>query len=242
MSISRVLTVQRFLGFAILVLFTSAGFAQDEEGFSGRAGLGYLATSGNSDNRSINVDFDLWWNYDPWGHSLRGGAIKSSSSGTNTAEANDLAWQSKYNLNDADYLFGLLSYNANEFGTYDRQTRETVGYGRRFLNTEKHILSAEIGVGARQSDLRDGTSQDNTIGYLGANYRWVISESSEFTQSLGIESGSDNTYIEATSRLSAKVRENLALSIGYTIKNNSDVLPGTEKTDTFTTISLDYAF
>ena len=242
MSISRVLISQRFLGIAILVFFTSAGFAQDEEGFSGRAGLGYLATSGNSDNRSINANFDLWWNYAPWGHSLRGDVIKSSSSGTTTAEASSFAWQSKYDLNDADYLFGLLSYNANEFGTYDRQTRGTVGYGRRFLNTEKHILSAEIGIGARQSDLRDGTSQDSTIGYLGANYRWAISESSEFTQSLGIESGSDNTHIEATSRLSAKVRENLALSIGYTIKNNSDVLPGTEKTDTFTTISLDYAF
>ena len=110
------------------------------------------------------------------------------------------------------------------------------------MNTDKHSLNGEIGVGAGQSDLRDGTSQYSAIVYLGADYRWAISESSEFTQSLGIESGSNNTYIEAASRLSAKVRENLALSIGYTIKNNSDVLPGTEKTDTFTTISLEYGF
>ena len=242
MFINRVLTLQRLLGFASFMLFTSAGFAQDAEGFSGRAGLGVLASSGNSDNKSINANFDLWWNYAPWGHSLRGDVIKSSSSGTTTAEANSFAWQSKYNLNDVDYLFGLLSFNANEFGTYDQQFRQTVGYGRRLLNTEKHLLSAEIGIGARQSDLRDGTSQNGTIGYLGGDYRWTISESSEFTQSLGIESGSDNTYIEATSRLSASIRENLALSIAYTIKNNSDVLPGTEKTDTFTTISLDYGF
>ena len=220
----------------------SVSFSQDEAGFSGHAGLGVLATSGNSDNESINANFDLWWNYAPWGHSLKGGAIKSSTSGVTTAEANNLAWQSKYNLNDTDYIFGLIAWDTDKFSAYDQQLRETVGYGRRFLDTEKHLLSGEIGVGARQSDLRDGTSQSGTIGYLGGNYRWTISESSLFTQSLGIESGSDNTYIEATSALSAKMRDNLALIVAFTVKNNSDVLPGMKKTDTFTTISLDYRF
>ena len=239
---NRVLTLQRLLGFAALTLVASVSFSQDEAGFSGHAGLGVLATSGNSDNKSINANFDLWWNHAPWGHSLKGGAIKSSTSGVTTAEANSLAWQSKYNLNDTDYIFGLIAWDTDKFSAYDQQLRETVGYGRRFLDTEKHLLSGEIGVGARQSDLRDGTSQSGTIGYLGGNYRWTISESSLFTQSLGIESGSDNTYLEATSALSAKMRDNLALIVAFTVKNNSDVLPGMKKTDTFTTISLDYRF
>ena len=230
------------MGITVFVLFATTAYAQDDEGFSGKAGLGVLATSGNSDSESINANFNMWWNYAPWGHSLRGLMIKSSNSGITTAEANSLAWQSKYNLNEADYLFGLVAWDTDKFSAYDEQLRETVGYGRRFMDTGTHFLSAEIGVGARQSDLRDGTSQNNTIGYLGGDYRWTISESAQFTQHLGIESGSDNTYIESNSALSAKVRENLALTLGFTIKNNSDVLPGTKKTDTFTTISLDYAF
>lgn len=234
--------MQRLLACAVLTLLASVGLAQEDAGFSGRAGLGVLATSGNSDNKSINANFDLWWNYAPWGHSLKGAAIKSSTSGVTTAEANSLAWQSKYNLNDSDYIFGLLAWDTDEFSTYDQQLREAVGYGRRFVDNEKHFLSGEIGIGARQSDLRDGTSQSDTIGYLGGEYRWSISESSQFSQTLGIESGSSNTYIEATSALGAKVRDNLALIIAYTIKNNSDVLPGLEKTDTFTTISLEYSF
>lgn len=242
MFVNRVLNLQRLLGFTVLTLIASLSFAQDDEGFSGRAGLGVLATSGNSDNESINANFDLWWNIAPWGHSLKGVAIKSSNSGITTAEANSLAWQSKYNLNETDYLFGLVAWDTDEFSAYDQQLREAVGYGRRFLDTEKHFLSGEIGIGARQSDLRDGTSQNNTIGYLGGDYRWTISESAQFTQHLGIESGSDNTYIESISALSAKVRESLALVIAFTVKNNSDVLPNTEKTDTFTTISLEYGF
>lgn len=242
MFVNRILTFQRLLGFVILTLVASVSLAQEDEGFSGRAGLGVLATSGNSDNESINANFDLWWNHAPWGHSLTGLAIKSSTSGVTAAEANSLAWQSKYNLNETDYIFGLVAWDQDKFSSYDQQLRETLGYGRRFLDTEKHFFSGEIGVGARQSDLRDGTSQDNTIGYLGADYRWTISESSKFTQSLGIESGSDNTYIEATSALSANVLDKVALVLAFTIKNNSDVLPNTKKTDTFTTISLEYGF
>jgi putative salt-induced outer membrane protein len=34
----------------------------------------------------------------------------------------------------------------------------------------------------------------------------------------------------------------LALVLSYTIKNNSDVPAGVEETDTFTAISLEYAF
>lgn len=218
------------------------GYAQDEEGFSGRVALGYLSTSGNSENESLNANFNLWWNYEPWSHELSGLAIRSSTSNVTTAEAYGIAWQSNYALNETDYLFGNVSLDNDEFSSYDQQLRAAVGYGRRFIDRERHILNGEAGVGARDAELRDGTSQNEAIVRLGGDYRWIISETSEFTQTLSVESGSDNTYLEAASALSADVQENLALVISYTIKSNSDVLPGTDKTDTFTAISLEYTF
>jgi len=225
-----------------LTLGSSTGFAQDEEGFSGRAALGYLATSGNSESDSLNANGGLWWNYAPWSHSLLARAIQSNTSGISTAKAYGLAWKSDYALNETDYVFGLIAWDKDKFSAYDQQIREVVGYGRRFIARERHILNGEAGFGARQADLRNGTSQDDGILHLGGDYRWIISDTSEFTQTLSIDSSSDNTFLEATSALSANVRDSLALVISYTIKNNSDVLPGTEKTDTFTAISLEYAF
>ena len=223
-------------------LFTTEALADEEEGFSGRAGLGILATTGNSENKSFNANFNLGWSYAPWNHTLDGVAIKSSASGDTTAEAYSLGWKSQYSLNEVDYLFGLVSWDKDEFSAYEQQIREAIGYGRQFFDTGTHFLSSEIGIGARQSDLRDGTNSNETILYLGGAYRWTISETSEFSQLIAVEHGSDNTYIESTSALSAKVKENLALALSFIIKNNSDVLPGTKKTDTFTTISLEYAF
>jgi putative salt-induced outer membrane protein len=201
-----------------------------------------LATSVNSDSESINANFETLCNHAPWSHSLAGTAIKASTSGLTTAEAYSLGWQSKYNLNETDYVFGLISWDKDEFSAYDQQTREAIGYGRHFFDTGVHLLSGEIGVGARQFDLRDGTSDSDTILYLGGKYEWTISETSQFSQLLAIEHGSANTYIEATSALNAKVSADLALVLSFTVKNNSDVLPNTKKTDTFTTISLEYAF
>ena len=220
----------------------STGHAQDEEGFSGRAGLGYIATNGNSESRSLNADFSSWWNYDSWSHSLSGLTIKSSASNTTTAEAYGLAWQSSYAINDTDYLYGIIALDKNHFSTYNQQTREAIGYGRRFINLANHFLDGEIGVGIRQATLSNDQDQDETILRLSGDYRWIVSETSEFTQTLALEGGSENIYIEMVSALSANVRENLALVISYTIRNNTDVLPGTEKTDIFTAISLEYIF
>ena len=97
-------------------------------------------------------------------------------------------------------------------------------------------------IGARQADLRDGTSRDDSVLFLGTDYRFAISETSAFTQTFSVEHGSENTYTESTSALSAKIREDLAVVLAYTIKNNSDVLPGAKKTDTFTSISIEYGF
>ncbi len=48
-------------------------------------------------------------------------------------------------------------------------------------------------------------SQDEGIIHLGGDYRWIISDASDITQTLSIDNGSDNTYLEATSALSTGV-------------------------------------
>jgi putative salt-induced outer membrane protein len=227
---------------ATLLLFMTQAHAQDEEGFSGRVAFGYLATSGNTDNENMSGNFDLGWNYAPWHHSLKGAAVRASSDGIDTAEAYSLDWQTDYDFNDTTYAFGLIAGNKDEFSGYDQQIREVVGYGKRLIDTDVHKLNAEIGGGARQADLRDGASQDEAILRLSGDYLWNISETSEFTQTLSIEGGSDNTFTEAVTKLTAQIRGSFSVILSYTIRNNSDVPVGTEKTDTFTAVALEYTF
>ncbi len=226
----------------IFALFATTGHAQDEEGFSGRIALGYLATSGNSENENLSTNFGLEWNYAPWQHSLSGLAVTASSNNVTTAESYSLDWQSNYDLNERSYAFGLVAWSDDKFSGYRKQVREAVGYGRRFIDTERHRLNGEAGGGVRQADLSDGRTQDEAIIRLNADYVWSISETSEFRQTLAIESGSDNAYTESMTSLTADIFGDIALVVSYTIKNNSDVPVDREKTDTFTAVSLEYSF
>ncbi len=76
----------------------------------------------------------------------------------------------------------------------------------------------------------------------GLNYKWTFSETANFTQDFVIEYGENNTYMESVSAVSTSIVGALALVVSYTIKNNSDVLPGTVESDTYTALSLEYAF
>ena len=226
----------------ILLLATVTGHAQTQAGFSGRVALGYLATSGNTENETFNSNFDLDWNRAPWHHALTGAAVRASTDNVTTAEAYSLDWQSDYDLSERSYVFGLIAWNDDQFSGYDQQIRAVLGYGRRFIATERHALNGEVGAGARQADLRDGTNEDESILRLSGDYLWIISETAEFSQSLAIESGSFNTYTETVTKLTADIRGSLSIVFSYTIKNNSEVPAGIEKTDTFTAIALEYAF
>ena len=226
----------------MLLLATVAGYAQDEEGFYGRVALGYLATSGNADNKTLSTSFDLDWNYAPWHHALTGAAVRASTADVTTAEAYSLDWQSGYDFTETSYAFGRVAWDEDQFSGYDRQIRAVVGYGRRIIDTERHALNGEVGAGTRESDLRDGTSQDDTILRLSGDYLWTISDTAEFSQTLAIEDGSSNTYTEAVTKLTANIRGDISVVLSYRIRNNSDVPVGSVKTDTFTAVALEYTF
>lgn len=227
----------------LLVLPVGTALAEEEQGpWSGKAGLGYLATSGNSDNTSLNAVFKLAYDLESWHHQFGAQAVGNVTNDVTTAERYQASVKSKYDFTEHDYIFGLVSWEKDRFSGYREQTSETIGYGRRLINSATQILNVELGVGAKQADLADGTRETGTIGRLGADYLWKFSETAEFSQLLAVESGSGNTYIESVTAISAKLMDSLALGISYTIKNNSDVPAGLEKTDTFTAVNLEYSF
>jgi putative salt-induced outer membrane protein len=227
----------------LLTLSATTLMAQtDKEGLSGRVALGYLATSGNSDSENLNLKFGGDYYGEIWHHALTGRAIHASTSGMKTAEAYGLTWQSSGDFGDKSFIFGRVAWDKDKFSGYDQQIREVVGYGRHFVDNERHEFNGEVGAGLRQSDLRDGTSEDETIVRLSLDYNFQVSDTAEFEQTFGVESGPDNTNTETVTALKAEVWTDLAIVLSYTIKRNSDVPVGTVKKDTFTSVALEYSF
>ena len=213
-----------------------------ESPWSGKATLGYLATSGNTENSTLNSGFALGYKHGKWAHLFEAAAVNARENNVTTAEAYDAGFKSERNITDHDFVYGRLSWRKDRFGAFDTQFSQTLGYGRRLVHTDKHKLNAEIGAGARQSTLQDGTDENETIMSAGLYYKWKFSETAEFRQDLSAEGGAENTYVESVTAISAKLLGDLALVASYTIKHNTDVPVLTEKTDTYTALSLEYGF
>ncbi len=236
--------VRQSLLFVLLVLAAQASVAQqgDEGPWSGSASFGFLSTSGNTENSSLNSGFELGYTTGDWNHALETIAIYADENDITTAEAYEVGFKTEWDINDASFLFARLRWRKDRFSSYDTQFAQTVGYGYRIIDNEVHQLSAEVGAGARQSDLVDGTAEDEFITRAGLDYAWTLSDSAKFEQLIGVEAGDTNTYIESVTSLSASVIGDLALVASFTVKHNTDVVPGTEKTDTYTALTLEYTF
>lgn len=233
-----------FLGVILVgpVLAQEEAANEETSPWSGKANLGYLATSGNTENSSLNSGFEVAYTSGKWAHILNFLAINSSESEQTTAELYELGWKTEYNFSEYNFMFGRANWRKDRFSAYNTQMSQTAGYGRRLIDSGAHTLSVEVGAGARQSELQDGRSENDLIFRGGLDYKWTFSETADFTQVFVVESGDVNTYMQSISAVRAQLIGSLALVASYTVKNNSDVPPGTEKTDTFTALSLEYGF
>jgi len=230
---------------AVLLTAPVFALAQEEEDtgpWSGAASLGYLSTAGNTETTSFNTKFDVGYETGNWLHTFGASALGSDQEGVTLAEAYQALLKTAYSFTEHDYVFGLVDWRKDRFSGVEQQVSEAIGYGRRLIDTPVHLLSAEVGIGHRSADLVDGTSESGVIGRAGLDYTWTFSETSNFNQLITIETGSDNTYTESVSALRARVLGDFAVVLSYTIRNNSDVPLGTEKSDRLTAVSIEYAF
>jgi putative salt-induced outer membrane protein len=237
--------LKRFSIVLSMVMFAAPIFAAEEEAddpFQGAVSFGYLATTGNTETTSMDTQATATYTTGRWEHEASGQAFTSSQNNATNAEYYTARWRSRWDLTDKDFLFGRLNWRKDRFGAFDTQFSQTIGYGRRVLTGPKHILNLEAGVGARQSEDQLGISDDETIFFGGLDYEWNFSETAAFRQEFTIEAGDTNTFTESKSAISATLVGALSLVASYTIRNNSDVPVGTEKTDTQTGIALEYKF
>jgi putative salt-induced outer membrane protein len=74
------------------------------------------------------------------------------------------------------------------------------------------------------------------------NYKYRLTDNTAFEDTLLIEAGADNKYYQNDIGLSVSMTKKMALKLGYQVRYNSDVQPGTQSTDSLVTTNLQYNF
>jgi putative salt-induced outer membrane protein len=206
------------------------------------AELGFVATTGNTHNQSLNGKFNA--NYDPakWRHNLDLEALKTSDQTQTTAERYILRYKADYKFSERSYIYGAFRGESDRFTAYDYRLSESVGYGRRVWQVENGSLDLEAGPGASQNKLKTGETEEEGIFRLGAKYAHQITTTTKLTEDLTVQSGQDNTETESITGVQVKINSKLATKLTLTVLHNTDVPPEQRHTDTTTAITLVYAF
>lgn len=226
-----------------LNLFAAESTESNTGVWSGEGEFGFTSTSGNSDSENLNASLGISREIDTWRHSASIRTIRAESDGETSVDSLALKGRSEYKFGEKSYVFGRLRYEDDEFSGFDYQTSVAFGAGSRFVENERHLVDASLGLGFRSlKDAITKDTEDDGIVTADLTYKYMISETAAFEQTVFLENGDENTHSESNTSLTTRIAEKLAAKISYLVKRNSDVPPGTKKTDEIFTVSLVYGF
>lgn len=237
-------------------------------GWSGSGEFGFASSTGNSRSENINAKLGLNQENEQWKNTFFVDALRSKSQQTivdsngntlkqfnTTANRYDGGASVGLKLDPRSYIVGAARYEHDDFGANLWQGIVSLGYGYIALKDGRNELSFEIGPGYkryRPADVelvvngvvehqRQPTESEMVARGL-ANYKYKLTENTAFEDTFLMEAGSKNTYLQNDAGVAVSMTRKLALKVGFQVRHNSDVLPGTKKTDTLTTTNLVYSF
>lgn len=211
--------------------------------WQGKGELGGVLARGNTETETLNAKVDMTKAAEQWSHLAGFSILRTTNDGVTSADRWELRGESQYKLTERSYVFGALRYEEDQFTDYEYQGTASAGYGYKFIDTERTKLDGKLGAGYRQSRLRPaGETEDDAILRGAIDFGHQLTETTRLVDKFLVESGSDNTFLQNILAIEVKINSALALGLGYEVRHNTDVLPGTDKTDQILTANLVFGF
>ncbi len=207
------------------------------------AAVGYIRTTGNTDSDSLSVKGNADWKSGPWENQTHILGSYASSLGETTTESYSFNDKLNRDLDPLEYVFANFGYSDDRFAGVVSLFSESFGYGRHLVKTPAQTLDADIGAGLSQMRDSGNTSYDGQfIGVFNLNYLLKISSNAQYKQTLHIEAGIDNTFVNPVAELKLNVIGNVFVTVDYDWRHNTSVPAGTVHTDTIASLSFGYTF
>jgi len=225
-----------------IAAFSTSALAAEAPAWTSNVEIGYVSTTGNTEVSSLNAKGKAIRNAEVWRTTLEASALNVSDNVGITAEKYGVSGQEDRKIGESSYLFGRIGFKTDRFGGFTSRTSETVGYGFDILKSDEKQWNAEIGAGARQTELTTGEKTNDAVARASTLFTWKVSETAKFSQELKIESGKDGSVSNSVTSLLNQISGNFSSKISYSVEHTSEVPVGTEKMNTETAVSLVFAY
>lgn len=216
----------------------------------GEGEIGFLMSSGNTDESNLNARLELIHEVEKWRNIGEFRSNVSESEGTTSAERYRAALETNYKFSERQFWYLRGSFEDDRFSGYDFQASATTGYGHRVWESgARSFLDLSAGVGYRFSKLDEADEtgsrdEEEMIARVAGQFDYSLSETALFRQKLSSEIGLDenNVISESETSLQATIIGNLSLKAAFNVKHVSDAPADSTSTDKVTSLSLLYGF
>ena len=231
----------RATGMVAVLAFGGLASGTAAADWSGKGTFGGVLARGNTETETINLNVDVENKLDEWTHKAGASMLRTVTDDITSADRWELRGESQYSLTGRSYLFGALRYEDDAFTDYEYQATLSGGYGYRFITNDTTKLEGQIGAGYREAEVRlTGEQQDGIIARGALDFEHKLTTTTLIYDRFLVESGSDNTFVQNVLGVEVKINDTFALGLDYAVRHNTDVLPGTDKTDQVLTANLVY--
>ena len=235
--------------FALTVLAPAA-----QAQWTGKAELGILSSSGNTESKSANAKLDLTHQGANWKNNIYAAALYGENAEFSTAERYEARYQADRKINDRLSWFVGLRGEEDRFSGFAYQATASAGLSYKLIDNADTKLDVSVGAGYRMLqtetliktpageviDRIEGENEDDVVGTLSSNYEHAFTKTTKITNKLLVESGSLNTSVQDDVALAVSMTDTLALAVGFGVRYNTDPPPLAEDTDTLFTVNLVY--
>jgi putative salt-induced outer membrane protein len=222
----------------------------------GKGQFGFLSSHGNSDAESLNGNLDMLRYDGAWKNELYVGGLYGKNSGIVSAERWETRGQSNYTISGDLFTFGGLRYEHDLFDGFEYQASLTGGFGYKLINGDDTKLTLQAGAGYRrlrpETIDKDDTGQvisrtpldatGDAIATVGVDFSHAFTKTTVFTNKFLTEAGSSDVLLHDELALTVKMSDKLALSVGYTISDNTKPPAPLKKLDTLASVNLVFGF
>jgi putative salt-induced outer membrane protein len=216
------------------------------------AELGAISTSGNTTGTSVTGKIDArhetsnWSNeYIATGFFKQDEIIDDAGHRHSQRSAQRFALSAKAAfklLGEGKRAFVLGSHVNDKFGAYTRYSSLSVGHGSQWYNSNDKTLDVEIGPGYFSGQRASGSNEHGLTVRGAAQFKWWLSPSALFAQTVSVERGTSNMHSIAETSLSTKINDTMQMKAGFSARNDTNAPPDKKNTDTQTSLTLVYSF
>ncbi len=247
----RLSLVGTLLAFSVSVFAEGEAADKSASEWSGKAELGIITTTGNTENSSTNGKVNLVYDPEKWRqefkletHVAESDVVVDGEEVTQqTADRTYFLSKTDYKYSERSYAYALVDYADENFTDKDYIGNLSIGYGRTFIKEEHRNFHAEIGYGLRRYQFKqEFDAVEDEVARLAGKYSSKVSDNARFSQELVAELGKEFDIYKSITALTVNINSSMALSLGYEALHTTEVEEGAEKTDTLTTVNLVYNF